>query len=78
MLIVKSPFNTFPPSLRASPPPYMFENQVLVKIACFVCSPFTQQAITATSAPGEMIALWTKFGGKIALRVASENAIKRE
>lgn len=37
-----------------------------------------QQAITAISAPGETIALWIKFGGKTALRVASESAIKQE
>lgn len=39
---------------------------------------FTPQAITATSAPGEMTALWTKFGGKTAPLVAYESATKLE
>lgn len=40
--------------------------------------PPSQQAITAISALGEMIVLWIKFGGKTALPVASESAIKQE
>lgn len=41
-------------------------------------SAISQQAITAISAPGEMIALWIKFGGKTVLPVASGSAIKQE
>lgn len=59
--------------------PYIFRNQALSKLVVLsVCAHSPQQAITAISALGEMIALWTKFGEKIALHVASESVIKQE
>lgn len=73
----QEPFNTFSP--HTSPPSYIFgKSNTIVCIFCmfFFFSP--QQAITAICAPGEMIALWIKFGGKTALHVASESAIKQE
>lgn len=70
-------FNTFSPHYV----PICLPTYLEIKCCsnCVRCLyPFTQQAIIAISALGEMTVLWTKSGGKIALRVASENAIKRE
>lgn len=60
--------------------PLLFPTYLKIRHNCvhFLYFFFPQQAITAISAPGEMIALWIKFGGKTALHVASESAIKQE
>lgn len=55
---------------------HIWKSCTVVCISCMFF--FPQQAITAISAPGEMIALWIKFGGKTAPHVASESAIKQE
>lgn len=77
MLIAGSPSTLFCLSF-SSPVPDTFEKSSAVKNILHCLYPFAPQAITAISAPGETTALWTKFGEKIAPRVASENATKQE
>lgn len=57
---------------------YLKTRHYFVCLSCVFYFFFSQQAITVISALGEMIALWIKFGGKTALHVASESAIKQE
>lgn len=71
----QEPFNTFSPHYE----PLLLPAYLKVKPNCVKCLfAFCQQAITAISVPEEMIASWIRFGEKIALRVASESAIKQE
>lgn len=76
MLIVKSPSTLFLLIMCISS---LHISKSRAAKNCVHCLyPFTRQVITATSAPGEMTALWTKSGGKIAPRVALESVIKQE